>query len=154
MDISLNEIGIELRQARKEDIGFIYELMHSELAQLFNENTSEGWSRNKFKKTYNPERYFIFEHDNMPIGFINLEVEEKEIYCGGLCISRDYQGRGLGTTLLSKFLEKYKLEGYELFKGKIFKDNSKSLSMVKKINFSIEKDIPEENSYHVRRILR
>jgi len=151
--LRLEDIEIELRPCVKADIGFVYELMYNGLGSLFNLHTQEKWSRFKFKKTFNPSKITIFEHDEMPIGFIHLNRFQEEVYCGGLHLSEDYQNRGLGKAILSYFFSQCLKEGYKYLTGKVFKNNRKSISLINRVGFTLEKEMPEENSYFVRRTL-
>ncbi len=152
--LQLNDIEIELRHSLKTDIGFVYELMYHNLGYLFKENTKEKWSREKFKKNFEPKTITILEHEDMPIGFMHLESKSREeAYCGGLHLSEDYQGKGIGTAMLYHVFSKLSEDKYKSLTGKVFKNNMASLSLLRKTNFKIENEIPEENSYFVRRSL-
>ena len=70
--LKLEDIEMELRPCAEADIGFVYELMYNGLGKLFNKHTKEKWSRSKFKKTFNPNKITVFEHEDMPIGFIHF----------------------------------------------------------------------------------
>ena len=127
--------------------------MYNGLGSLFNRHTKEKWSRSKFRKTFNPSKITIFEHDEMPIGFIHLDKSQEEVYCGGLHLSEDYQNKGIGRAILNYLFSKYIKEGYKFLTGKVFKNNRNSISLMKKTGFIFEGDIPKENSYFVRRTL-
>lgn len=153
-NLKVRDLEITLRPCIDSDIGFVYELMHYNLAGFFDSFTEEKWSRAKFRKGFSTDTIIIFEHEKMPIGFAYLdEKNEGEIYCGGFHLSKDYQNKKLGTFILEHILKDLSGSGVKYFSGKIFKENKRSLSFIMKLGFFIEADIPEENSYFVRRSL-
>ena len=151
--IEIGKLELKLRQCEKHDIGFVYELMCSAIGDLFARYTQEGWSRKKFKTKFSPEKIIIIEHENMPIGFLYFKKNENEIYWGGFYLSKDYREREIGTNVTEYFLNKFREEGIRAIYGKIFKANKQSLSLVEKLGFFIEGEIPEESSYIVKRYL-
>ncbi len=143
--------GLELvlRTADERDIGFIYELMRNHLEDEFNK-IPEGWSRKKFKEGYNPKRMVIIEHENMPVGFFDLEILNEEAYCHNLHISNDYMGKGVGLSMI-RYMEKIAKErSAYLFKGKVFTSNYRLLHLLRKIGYNIE-ELPQENSVLVKK---
>jgi N-acetylglutamate synthase-like GNAT family acetyltransferase len=142
---TIDGLKIVIRQADNRDIGFIYELMRNHLEKFFSD-IKEGWSRKKFKEGYLPERIFIIEHDNIPIGFFDFEYRGKEVYVHNLHISDDYQGRGIGSYALGYIEGEGIRNNASHIIAKAFKSNKALGLMLTGMKFSIAKELPEENS--------
>ncbi len=152
--VKVGDLELIVRPCQIEDIGFVYELMHHNMAGFFNRYTKEGWSRQKFKDGFIPARITIFEHGGMPVGFFDFEVNGDEAYHRNHHLSKDYWARGMGMELV-KYVEDLSFnKGACRIKGKIFKANSKFLHiLLSKLNYSICEDIPEEHSFIVKKTL-
>ena len=147
--LEVNGLEIALRTADNRDIGFVYELMRTGLEDYF-EQTPEGWKRSKFKERYSPERIRILEHNSMPIGFFDLEESKASAYVHNLHLTRDYQGRGIGSRILRLIEKRAKLGGLKCIKAKVFKNNLRILSIVlSRFGYRIKKDLEKENSFLV-----
>jgi ribosomal protein S18 acetylase RimI-like enzyme len=146
-------LELALRQSDIRDIGFVYELMRNHFEEWFNK-TSEGWSRKKFKEGYNPDRVIIIEHEDMPIGFFDLEIREGYAYAHNLHISGDYQRYGIGPKIMSFMEDEARNNSAYYIVGKVFSENVKFLRFLTgRLGYRIERELPEENSVFIRKDL-
>lgn len=143
-----------LRFCKEEDKSFVYELMRHYLETPFNQLTPEGWSRAKFKQGFNSSRITIIEHDDMSVGFFDIEFQDTEAYVHNLHLSGDYQREYNGIRILN-FIEKSALErGMVSIKMKVFKDKNQHLNILtNKLGYHIFQDVPEEHSFFIKKYL-
>ena len=135
--LAVSGLELVLRRSDSKDIGFVYELMRHHLERFFSQ-ISEGWSRKRFKIGYKPERITIIEHEDMPIGFYDLEILNGLAYVHNLHISRDYQGRNIGPVLISYIETESRNSGASYIKAKIFQENEKFLRFLKRKGYRVE----------------
>jgi len=150
--LDMENIHLNLRRADYRDIGFTYELMHCCLGSYFRRNTQEGWSRQKFREGYCPERIIIIEHEGMPIGFIDVEYRENEAFFHNFELAEDYRKGFLGIKLAKHFLERARLNGAERASAKVF-TNNRCLILFRRLGFEITNMIEEENTFVISKVL-
>jgi RimJ/RimL family protein N-acetyltransferase len=150
--IVVNDLELRLRPCSLTDQGFVYELMRHHLEDFFDRNTVEGWSRTKFRQGFDPERIVIVEHDGMPVGFFDYEIIGEEVYWHNVQLSGDYQ-IGIGGRIANLIESEAKNRGAREIFGKVFSDNERVIKWVRRLGFEISREIPEENSYVVRKEL-
>ncbi len=143
-------LELTLRQADERDTSFCYELMCHNMKNLFDKNTEDGWSREKFKSGFVSSRITIIEHEGMSVGFYDYELIGDELYCHNIQISQDYQ-IGIGTKIIRLF-EKIAVESKaRAIYGKVFSENSRVISWLQRLSYSICKNIENENSFLMRK---
>ena len=99
------------------------------------------------------QRELSVEHDGMPVGFFDYEVTGDEAYCCNIQLSGDYQGRNIGIRIFHLIEKGAREDGARSLKGKVFRDNRGMVNWVVRLGFKIVREIPEENSYVVRKEL-
>ncbi len=151
--ITVNNLELVLRPSDGKDIGFVYELMRHHLENLFNQ-IPEKWSRYKFRHGYKTERITIIEHEDMPIGFFDLEISNDQAYAHNLHISSDYRGRFIGPYILRYMESEAKKLGVSSIKGKVFRSNQKFINfLLKNLEYKIESELDEEKSVLIKKNL-
>ena len=151
--IVANGLDLILRPCSFTDQGFIYELMRNHMEDMFNRNTPEDWSRAKFRQGFNPDRIVILEHEGMSIGFLDYEKRRDELYLHCIQLSGDYQ-TGIGNSLLLWIEQEARKQGAKAIIGKVFLDNERIIKWLNPLGFNIFSEIPEENSYWIRKELK
>jgi GNAT superfamily N-acetyltransferase len=151
--IAVGDLEIVARPCQSEDIGFVYELMYHNMGDFFNKYAKEGWSRQKFKQGFTPERITLFEHEEMPVGFLDVELNERVAYWHNIQLSEDYRRRNIGLRLVDFLEEKAFREGVSRIKGKVFKENRFLNVLTRRMSYDIIQEIPEENSVLVEKHL-
>ncbi|MHA1872828.1 MAG: GNAT family N-acetyltransferase [Candidatus Heimdallarchaeaceae archaeon] len=144
--LEVQGLEVKLRICTQEQIGFVYELMQQNLRRYFDQ-TPEGWSRQKFKKGFHPERITILEHNEMPVGFYDFELTGNFLYIHNVHLSHDYQNRGIGTRVISYLKETAQANSISHLRTKVFKENSRAFHWLQRCGFEITSELLEENSY-------
>lgn len=89
----------------------------------------------------NPRAAVIGMVENMPMGFLRLDVlEESHINCGvidTLVLMEEYQGKGYGPQMLGQCVSVYRQMGKEFLTAKVEEDNTRTLSYFLKNGFEI-----------------
>ena len=152
-ELTIGRLNITLRECDRKDESFVYELMYSSLGELFNRNTKEGWSRKKFRIGFSTSRIMIAEHEEMSIGFIDLERKGDELLFHTACLSKDYQNKSIGSKLERFFSETANTQGVKLTRVKVFRDNERSVRFCLRQGYLISQEIGEENSYLLEKSL-
>ena len=77
-----------------------------------------GWheqrQRDSHARSFNPGRWQIITADGTAIGMIDVEYRPSEIYLSRIEIHPDYQGRGIGTGLITALIEEAGHKGQDL----------------------------------------
>src|SRR5438034_5052722 len=99
--------AIELRPATPADSEFCFRLhkvaMGGYIAAIW------GWDEQRQRgfqdRSFNPDRWQIIIADGADVGMIDVERRPTEIYLSRIEILPDYQGRGIGTRLISALID-------------------------------------------------
>ncbi len=104
----------KLRKITDKDYKFIYDVK-KDAYKKYVEHYYGAWveedQEEYFTKFINlvKDDAYIIEFDGKDIGFYNGEIIDKDTYeIGNICIIEKYQGRGIGTKILTDILDKYK----------------------------------------------
>lgn len=60
------------------------------------------------------EEYYKIIFENITVGFIGLKIYEKSIYIYRFYIDDEYRGKGIGTIVLARIIEKAKIENKDI----------------------------------------
>jgi ribosomal protein S18 acetylase RimI-like enzyme len=109
-------VTVELRAATAADSEFCYQLHKAALGPYV--AAIWGWDdqtqRASHARVFNPDRWQIITARGVDIGMIDVERRPDEIYLGRIEISPDYQGRGIGTSLVSALIAEASRNGQAL----------------------------------------
>jgi GNAT superfamily N-acetyltransferase len=97
-------VNITLRDAIASDLEWL-DSFHESLMRPYVELT-HVWDKSKFRQSFNPTITSIIQYDRTDIGMLKVEASEDCIDLGDIQISREFQGRGIGTHLVKQVLER------------------------------------------------
>jgi RimJ/RimL family protein N-acetyltransferase len=107
---------VTLRQATPADNEFCFELHRAAMGEYI--TTIWGWNeqrqRDSHSRSFNPGHWQIITVAGTDIGMIDVEYRAAEIYLSRIEITTDYQGRGIGTRLISALLDEARDKGQDL----------------------------------------
>jgi ribosomal protein S18 acetylase RimI-like enzyme len=105
-DVEMLE-SIGYRPAMENDIDFLYAL-HVATMKEYVEKTW-GWDdvfqESIFRKNYFPSAIQVIVYGSKDIGMLSVEEREEDIFLSVIEIHPEYQGKGIGTTVLSKIIK-------------------------------------------------
>jgi GNAT superfamily N-acetyltransferase len=93
-----------LRKADVKDAEFIYRV-YERTAKILVERTGRRWSTEPMRKKAQDDATEPFTRivsvDNTECGFVGFEVQEREVVLHSLFLLPNFQGRGIGTSLMT-----------------------------------------------------
>jgi ribosomal protein S18 acetylase RimI-like enzyme len=107
---------VALRPATAADSEFCYRLHKAAMGNYI--TTIWGWDeqvqRSFHTRSFNPGRWQIITAAETDIGMLDVEYRPGEIYLARIEICPDYQGRGIGTRLISALIDEARRTGHDL----------------------------------------
>ena len=107
---------VTLRPATPADSEFCFQLHKAAMGDYV--TTIWGWDeqrqRDSHTRKFDPGRWQIIAAHGADIGMIDVEYRPAEIYLSRIEIHPDYQGRGIGTRLISALLDEARHKGQDL----------------------------------------
>jgi ribosomal protein S18 acetylase RimI-like enzyme len=107
---------VTLRPATPADSEFCFHLHKAAMGGYI--TAIWGWDeqrqRDAHTRSFNPGRWQIITADGTDIGMIDVEYRPAEIYLSRIEIHPDYQGRGVGTRLISALIDEARHKGQDL----------------------------------------
>ena len=107
---------VTLRPATSADSEFCFQLhkaaMGGYITAIWGWDEQRQWGDHTRK--FNPGRWQIITIGGTDIGMIDVEYQPVEIYLSRIEIHPDYQGRGIGTRLISALLDEARRRGQDL----------------------------------------
>ena len=141
-----------LRKITCEDYDFIYNVKkkcYKKYVEYYYGKWNDKDQREYFGKFIDQvkDNAYIIEVDGVDIGFYNGEDIDNDTYeIGNICILEKYQGRGIGTKILTYILEKYKNQNITI---QYFKINPVG-NLYKRLGFVLD----GESEFHFQMIKR
>ena len=96
-------MSVSLRQAISDDIVWL-DGFYESLMRPYVELTHE-WDDTMFKESFDPGKISIIQFDGKDIGMLKTEVREDHLFLCDIQIAKDYQGNGIGTSLVKQVIE-------------------------------------------------
>jgi ribosomal protein S18 acetylase RimI-like enzyme len=107
---------VALRPATAADSEFCYRLHKAAMGNYI--TAIWGWDeqvqRSFHTRSFNPARWQIITAAETDIGMLDVEYRPGEIYLARIEICPDYQGRGIGTRLISALIDEARRTGHDL----------------------------------------
>jgi len=97
---------INFRQATDDDLDFLY-AMHVATMKEYVDQTwgwDDAFQESVFRERYAPVQIQVIAFDGKDIGMISLEEREDDIFLRAIEILPEYQGKGIGTTIIQQVI--------------------------------------------------
>jgi ribosomal protein S18 acetylase RimI-like enzyme len=109
-------MNYSLRPAVDADFDFLYNLHRAAMREYVEPiwGWHEQWQAEYFRAKFDPTNRQIIEVDGRSVGVIVVEDKPEEIYLGLIELLPEYQGRGIGTSLLNRLIERAQATGRAL----------------------------------------
>jgi len=104
--VSLVKTSQSLRPANHHDYDFLHHVHKATLKKYITQiwGWDENWQRDHFRDHFDPAKRQIIVLNGNDIGAIGIEKREGDIFLAYIAILPDYQGQGIGTTLIRQLL--------------------------------------------------
>ncbi|MBO5486250.1 MAG: GNAT family N-acetyltransferase [Eubacterium sp.] len=154
LDMTKLSSKYQVRRLTKEDIPIIYELCLKN--QPFYEYCGKQPTMERIESDLRiappgidiSDKYYIgfFEEDTLMavMDLIDGYPDEKSAFIGFFMMNMDFQGKGIGSLIVSEVFDYLKNKGFTVVGLGIDKDNPQSNHFWKKNGFSIVKEYPQE----------
>jgi len=138
------ETMIKIRQANQKDIDFILELTRENMEELV------SWNDNLFLKNLKIDRILIALIGKKPVGLIDCEKKDCDLYIHNIQAKKEFQRRGVGRFLMDKAFSLARKLDCKKITLKVLKKNSEAVNFYKKIGFSFSSKADDKNIYLVK----
>ena len=109
-----------LRQASIQDLEILDRIHTANIKDYVEKFYS--WNERLFRDGFIPEEYQIVEIEQKVVGFIKIVTSTTDVYLGEIQIAKEYQNRGIGTSLLNLIIDRAKANNHRLWL-KVIKNN-------------------------------
>jgi ribosomal protein S18 acetylase RimI-like enzyme len=97
------------------------------------------------------EVYAIYQDVNLA-GFYWIEERNDTLHLHGLILSTEFQGQGIGTSVLMMLAERYSGEMDKIELG-VYQANSEAIRLYKKMGFQITRSLDDLHFYIMQKLL-
>ncbi len=137
-----NREGLDCRPIRTEEYEECLRLMLS-LAGAYLERTLELMQidRRQFGELFRTAgKVFVISHQKMQAGFYWIEERGKVLHIHALILREEFQGRGLGTSILRKLEKEYRNRMDKIEIG-VHTSNQRAVALYKRLGYEIHKSL-------------
>jgi ribosomal protein S18 acetylase RimI-like enzyme len=135
-DHNMLTMDVTLRAATSEDKEWIYEVK-KQAYHHYVENIwgwDEAWQRNNFESEYDRRVNFVVMLDDQLVGWLQLEYPPYQVYLGNIAILDHYQGRGIGTAVLTRIIGEASASSRSVAL-QVFKTNPRATALYERLGF-------------------
>jgi ribosomal protein S18 acetylase RimI-like enzyme len=107
---------IDLRPATPDDYDFVFSVhcaaMRPSVEPIY--GWDEDWQSSYLQEHFNPDERQIIRYGGADVGYISVAEQESRLLLQTIGILPEYQGRGIGTTLIRRLQRRARLRGVPL----------------------------------------
>ena len=106
--------SITLRPATWEDADFLYHLHRASLKEYVEQTYGkwdDEWQRQHFRQHLNPDACQVIVSEGQDVGVVCQVEREEEVFLSILKVLPEYQGRGIGTSIIQSVLREAHRKG-------------------------------------------
>jgi ribosomal protein S18 acetylase RimI-like enzyme len=99
-------MGYESRAATNEDYAFLYHLHVATMKDYVDQTWGweDGFQQARFEASFDPSRQQILVADGRDVGVLSVVRQKTEVFLSFIKILAEYQGRGLGTSVIKDII--------------------------------------------------
>jgi len=99
-------ISYSLRVAGGADYQYCYRLTKRNMLGLFSRHWG-GWVPEEFRRGFNPENVTMVIMNGRRVGYVSVKRDNRGIYIENIQLSSSLHGKGIGTDILKRLLDRY-----------------------------------------------
>jgi len=141
-----------LRQGTDADFG-LYKYLHHD---LFKEHATAIWGWDEARQDEIAEKEFaesgisVIQVAGQDIGVVQIEEKEDEFHLSQLWISRDFQGRGIGTAITKETIKMATAKGLPV-RLHVLKTNHRARSLYERLGFVLDGKSEHGGGFYMKR---
>ena len=97
----------------------------------------EAWQRRDFGRHFRPAEITVLTEADRVVGYVQVEHHADEVWLRMIALRPDYQGRGLGGSLLRQVIEKANVQARDVALV-VFKNNPGARRFYERFGFRVE----------------
>jgi ribosomal protein S18 acetylase RimI-like enzyme len=136
MEIHINKFGGKVLTS-------FLKLDKENMEERVNKNVKEGWSDKMNKKDIESylkkDAIYTIKTKNSLIGFLIFVLDKDRVYIRNIQVKKKFQGKGVGTKVLSYIEKEARKEDYRNLELSVFKDNP-AVRLYERNGYKIVKD--------------
>ena len=139
---------IRFRPATESDVDFLYALHAATMKEYVDQTWGwdEAFQEAVFRKNYVPAEIQVITFDEKDIGMLSLEERAEDVFLRAIEIHPEYQGQGIGTTIIQKIIAQAALKMKLVFLQVLKVNPAKRL--YERLGFSVVNETPTH--FHMR----
>lgn len=127
------------RPAVPEDFDFLF-MLHEAAMRPYVEDAfgpwQAEWQRAYFRARFNPAEVRLIQLEGQDVGVLHVQERTEEIFLVSLEILPEYQGRGIGTTVMQELIESARQQGRPLAL-RVLKGNLRARYLYQRLGFGV-----------------
>jgi ribosomal protein S18 acetylase RimI-like enzyme len=118
----MKKIDFKTRKCKKDDYWFCYNLAKRNMEEYISKYWG-GWDPKKYRQDFKKRNVNIIMHKGRRIGLYNYEKRPGHVFVVDMQISKNYQGKGIGTSILRRIEKEARKSDINKIRLEVFKDN-------------------------------
>ena len=131
-------VAVSLRPATESDRAFLFDLFARTMRSVIQQTWGwdERWQRANFSRRFNGYDVSVIEADGRPVGGLFLEHRPDNVYIHEIQILPEYQGRGIGSTVIRGVIDRSARRGVPVGLS-VVPANPRALRLYERLGFTV-----------------